>query len=256
MASQPASHLQLASQQAIWKNVNLTLGQILGVSIFDINTQVTFFRRQASQPTAIGQSTSHLTKYQPNPKNQILGEGQVNILLDGQSANQPASQLQFASHLTNCQPGPKSDLGGCPSFTSIHKWHFVRWPTSCNWPANQPSDLLSTWPEVLPYVNLTWSLIWGVHLTKCQPDLKSRQVSTWPKASLGGTSDQSKVWPNVNLIQSLILGGTTDQMSTWPEVWPNVNQTRSLILGGTSDFFNTLRSFALASQRSFLTKDQ
>ena len=62
----------------------------------------------------------------------------------------------------------------------------------------------------------------------------------WPKASpAASTSDLKsvwpKVWPNVNLTQSLILGGTSDQRSAWHEVWPNVNLTWSLILGGASD---------------------
>ena len=74
---------------------------------------------------------------------------------------------------------------------------------------------MSTWPEasswgryIWPNVNLTLSL------TKCQPDPKSDQMSTW-----------LEVWPNVNL--TLILGEVhlticqpdlkPDQMSTWPE---------------------------------------
>ena len=61
-------------------------------------------------------------------------------------------------------------------------------------------------------------------------------MSTWPEASpVGGYT-----WPKISLIQSNITlgqkmslpGGMSDQRSAWPKVWPNVNLTQSLILGG------------------------
>ena len=78
----------------------------------------------------------------------------------------------------------------------------------------------------------------GVHLTKGQPDLKSDEMSTWPKASSRGS-----IWPNVNLTQSSstlghkmsLPGGTSDQRSAWPKVWSNVNLTQSLNCKETSD---------------------
>ena len=223
MASQPASKLQLASQQAIWQNVNLTLSQISGVSILYINTQVTFCQ-MASQPAncnwPVNQSSD---KMQPNQKLDPWGGSGWHLVR--WPVSQPASQMQLAankpsdkmstwpksdpwgvhlmhqytsdilsdgqpataigqstSHLTKCQHNPKSDSWegqlasqpascnwsankpydrlstwplvrswGYPFFTSIHKWHFVRWqtsqPASCNWPANQPSGQMSTWPK-------------------------------------------------------------------------------------------------------------
>ena len=59
---------------------------------------------------------------------------------------------------------------------------------------------------IWPNVNLTWSLTkcqpyprpqWG-HMTKCQPDLKSDQMSAWPKAL-----SFRYIWPNINLTQCL-----------------------------------------------------
>ena len=102
------------------------------------------------------------------------------------------------------------------------------WPKASSWGGT--SHKMSTWPEVVSHlatrylclrghgtsdqrsvwlkvwwnVNLTQGLTQGVHLTKGQPDPKSEQMSTWPKASSwGGTSDQGhsdlKIWWNVNL---------------------------------------------------------
>ena len=171
MTNHPASQLQLASHPAIWQNVNLTQIQNLGkahinilidgqsasqlqlaankpsdkmvnwpsirssgVSIFYINTHLTFCQ-MASQPAsqqAIWQNVN-LTH------SQILGEVQVNIFLDGQSA----SQLQLASqptiwqninltlsqilgaHLTKCQPNPKSHLGDSSSAMPCHFTHYI-----------------------------------------------------------------------------------------------------------------------------------
>ena len=56
----------------------------------------------ASLPTAVGQPTSHVTKYQlvRLGVGQISGgrEGQVDILFARLSASHPACQLQLASH--------------------------------------------------------------------------------------------------------------------------------------------------------------
>ena len=104
------------------------------------------------------------------------------------------------------------------------------WCKASSW--GVPSDQMSNWTKVWPNVNLTWRSIWEgciwppQSLTKCQPNAMSHP------------------------------GGTSDQMSTWPKVWPNVNLTWGLILGVIPDYLNTLWSFALASQRSFLMKDQ
>ena len=100
---------------------------------------------------------------------------------------------------------------------------------------------------IWPKVSLTWSLpkcqpylmpdCGRVHLTNGQPDPKSTQMSTCPKAWSWGyiclkvSLTLTEVCPNVNLTQSLILGGTSDQMSVWPKVYQNVNLTQSLILG-------------------------
>ena len=174
---QPASQLQLASQPAIWQNVNLT-------------------------------------------QSQILGEGQVDILLDGQSANQPAIQLQMVSQpdiWPNVNLILSWILGVCIFYinTQVTFCQITNQPASCNWPANQPSDQMSN-PDPQSFL--------GVHLTNPKSDQMSNW--TWPEASSGGLY----IWLNVNLTQCL----TT--MSTWPEVWPNVNLTWSLMpfLGGTS----------------------
>ena len=75
-----------------------------------------------------------------------------------------------------------------------HFWWVYIWPdVDLTWSLNKcppdpkhypgdPSDLMLTWPEVSPSVNLTQSIILGGHiwpdvnliqgLTKCQPDLK------------------------------------------------------------------------------------
>ena len=120
----PASQLQLASQQAIWQSVNLTLSQILRVSIFYINTQVTF-GQMTSQPANCNWPVN-----QPSDKNVNLTKSQIPGGGSGwhfvgwpvsQLASQPAAIGQPTSHLTYCQPDPMSDLGGCPSFISIHK---------------------------------------------------------------------------------------------------------------------------------------
>ena len=58
------------------------------MSIFYINTQVVFC--QMTSQKAIWQNVN-LTQ------SQILSEGQVNILLDGQSVSKTSSQLQLAS---------------------------------------------------------------------------------------------------------------------------------------------------------------
>ena len=50
MASQPASELQLASQPALWQNVNLTQSQILEEGQGDILLD----GKSGSQPAAIG----------------------------------------------------------------------------------------------------------------------------------------------------------------------------------------------------------
>ena len=80
--------------------------------------------QQDIQPAAIGQPTSHLTIYQPDP---IFWSGWGVHLLYQYTiehfvrwpTSQPAScnWTSQASHLTKCQPDSKSDLEGCPSFT-------------------------------------------------------------------------------------------------------------------------------------------
>ena len=70
---------------------------VMGEGQFDI----LFDRQSASLPAAIGQPTSHVTKYQlvRHGVGQIFGgrEGQVDILFGRQSASQPVCQLQLAS---------------------------------------------------------------------------------------------------------------------------------------------------------------
>ena len=69
---------------------------------------------------------------------QTLGDSQVNILLDGHSA----SQLQLASQQAIWQNVNLTlilILRGCPSFISIHNWHFVRWPASQLQLGSQPA---------------------------------------------------------------------------------------------------------------------
>ena len=83
------------------------------VSIFYINTQLTFCQ-MASQPAAIGQPTSHLTKCQPKP-NSAPGEGSYQHF-DRRLVSQPAAIGQPTSHLTKCQTDPKSNLQGVSIF--------------------------------------------------------------------------------------------------------------------------------------------
>ena len=116
---------------------------------------------------------------------------------------------------------PQFRSWGCPSFTSIHKWHL-----SDGQVASQLQ--LPSQPAIWPNVNL----ILHLHLTKCQSGPTSHlggtsdhmstwpyifiwKISTWPdpKSHLGG-----HIWPNVDLILHLI--------------WPNVKVVLHLILGG------------------------
>ena len=130
--------------------------------------RLTFCEMAVSQPAAIGQPISHLTKCQTNP-NSDPRVRQADILWDHQSSKQPASQLQLASQPAIWQAVNLSlsqILGGVHLFTSIHKWHFVRCPTSQPGAVGQPTS----------------------HLTKCQPD---------PQSYWGF------IWLNVNLTQSL-----------------------------------------------------
>ena len=132
-------------------------------------------------------------------QSQILGEGQVNILLDGQSA----SQLQLASQQTIWQNVNLTlilILRGCPSFTSIHTWHFGRWPGSQLQLASQPAiwqnakliliQILRGCPSFTSIHKWHFSNDQPTsqsaaigqpsnHQTKCQPD---------PKSNLGDSS--------------------------------------------------------------------
>ena len=151
----------------IWPNVKLALSQILGVFILYINTQVSFCQmasqlQLASQP-AIWQNVNLI-------QSQMVREGQVDILWDGQSANQPVSQFQFASHLTKCQPDSQSYL--CV-------WRVI-WPSQISPNVNLTQSLMlgggkfdqiSTWLKVWPNVYLTWSCILG--------DKTSDHMLTW-----------------------------------------------------------------------------
>ena len=77
-------------------------------------------------------------------------------ILGGQ-ASQPAAVGQPTSHLKNVNLTLIQILRRCPSFTSIHKWHFVRWPTNQPAAIGQPTS----------------------HLTKYQPDPKSDLGGIW-----------------------------------------------------------------------------
>ena len=119
-------------------------------------------------------------------------------------------KVSLTQCLTKCQPDLKPHLGGT-------------------------SHQRSAWLNV----NLIWSLIEGVHLTKISLT-QSVIWSTWLEAwSLG-----SYIWPKVSLTQSLPKcqpdpkpdpGGISDQRSAWPKIYPNVNLTQGLIMGGISD---------------------
>ena len=100
------------------------------------------------------------------------------------------------------------------------------------WPYISSDQIMSNWPDlrsqlagyIWPNVSLTWSLTKCQpypsphcgHMTKCQPNQKSDQMSAWFKALSRGTYDQMSTWPkasslmyiwtNVSLIQSLIQG--------------------------------------------------
>ena len=94
---------------ALWEDVWVQVNQRLTTCQADMRcsywregqVDILFDRQSASLPAAIGQPTSHVTRYQPVRLwvDQICGgrEGQVDILCDRQSASQPACQLQLAS---------------------------------------------------------------------------------------------------------------------------------------------------------------
>ena len=163
----------------------------------------------ASQPAAIGQTTGHLTKCQPNPKSDPGGRAQWNhfwgFICLGSGwhfvSGQWASQLQLSSQPAiwqNVNLTLSQILVGCPSFTSIHKWHFVRWPASQLQLASQPA----IWQNV----NLTWSQIhWGGfnEITSGWVHLPRVRLAFCEMASQPASCD----WP---------ANQPYDKMVTWP----------------------------------------
>ena len=125
-------------------------------------------------------STWHLPRIWPN-----VNLTQSSITL-GHKMSLPMEyiwpKVSLTQSLTTCQPNLKPHLG-------VTSDQISAWPKSDQmsaWPkasSGDTSDERRAWPEESLNVNLTWSLIWGVHLTKGKPDPKSEQMSMWPKAS-------------------------------------------------------------------------
>ena len=153
---QSASQLQLASQASMWKHVRLQVGQIVG-------------GRRTGGLTTLGPSTPTCSPWG------------VTYLTKARQVTQMSSAALYI---------PLALLSGTV-------WSFVSmWPSQ----SDSKPDQMSTWPKASS---------WGVHLTKCH--------QTQSSSILGH--------------KMCLLGGTSDQRSAWPKVWPNVNLTQSLILG-------------------------
>ena len=124
--------------------------------------------------------------------------------------------------LTICQSDPKPHPGEVhltkcqPDLKSYHTWpqDVSAWKVCLTQiQPNQKSDQMSTWPKASS---------WGVHLTSGQPDPKSDQMSTWPKASSwGDMSDEMLTW-------SEVISHLDTRCLCLGEIWPKVSLTRSL----------------------------
>ena len=89
-------------------------------------------------------------------------------------------QTEWETFICKYQPDLKPYPGGTSD--QISTWPQV-WPNVNMTPSfilGCTSDQLSTWPKV--WSNVTWpkASSRGEHLTKCQPDPKCDQMSTWP----------------------------------------------------------------------------
>ena len=125
-------------------------------------------------------------------------------------------------------------------------------PASCNWPANQPSDkistwlyissdqMMSTWPDLDVWSGAGWHFVrWAVHQAgSCnwQANQASDKISTWPYIS----SDQMmSTWPELDVWLGAgwhLVRWAVHQWAScnWPANKPsdkNVNLTQSQILG-------------------------
>ena len=124
----------------------------------------------------------------------LPGKGQVDILFDRQSVSQPACQLQLASQPTMWQDVNLSGFG------------FVRYVVagrvrltfcviggqpasqlaSCNWPANQPCDKISTcqalgWSDILWQVDQEPDHIGPQFRVPALPLVPLGEWPTWPR---------------------------------------------------------------------------
>ena len=97
------------------------------------------------------------------------------------------------------------------------------WPEASSWGLH----LTKCQPDLIPQLtkwyqpDLTWGLnLHRVHLTKWQPDPKSDQRLSWPEASSWGYIWPMSAWPEVCTNVNLILEPHPDRY-----IWPNVNLT-------------------------------
>ena len=132
----------------------------------------------------------------------LLHQYTSDILSDGQLASQPAAICQPTSHLTKCQPDPQSYLWGTSDqpkvwpnvsltgslILGVYIWpnaNLIRSLTKCQADPKPHPGGGYIWPNV----NLVGSL------TKCQPDLKPHLGEyVWPNVKL--TQSLTKYQPD------------------------------------------------------------